>query len=31
MRRQQHNIVPAILGGELLVARLHLCRPAQLD
>jgi hypothetical protein len=29
MRRQQHTIVPAILGGELLVARLHLRRPAR--
>jgi len=28
MRRQQHHIVPAILGGELLIARLHLRRPA---
>jgi len=28
MRQQQHYIVPAILGGELLVARLHLRRPA---
>jgi hypothetical protein len=28
MRQQQHQIVPAILGGELLVARLHLRRPA---
>jgi hypothetical protein len=27
MRQQQHNIVPAIFGGELLVARLHLRRP----
>jgi hypothetical protein len=29
MRRQQHKIVPAILGGELLIARLHLRRPAR--
>jgi len=28
MRQQQHQIVPAIIGGELLVARLHLRRPA---
>jgi hypothetical protein len=27
MRQQQHYIVPAILGGELLFARLHLRRP----
>jgi hypothetical protein len=29
MRHQQHQIVPAIFGGELLVARLHLRRPAR--
>jgi len=29
MRQQQHIIVPAILGGELLVVRLHLRRPAR--
>jgi hypothetical protein len=29
MRQQQHHIVPAIPGGELLVARLHLRRPTQ--
>jgi hypothetical protein len=28
MRQQQHQIVPAIRGGELLIARLHLRRPA---
>jgi hypothetical protein len=28
MRQQQHQIVPAIPGGELLIARLHLRRPA---
>jgi hypothetical protein len=28
MRQQQHQIVPAIIGGELLIARLHLRRPA---
>jgi hypothetical protein len=28
MRQQQHQIVPAIHGGELLIARLHLRRPA---
>jgi hypothetical protein len=28
MRQQQHKIVPATPGGELLVARLHLRRPA---
>jgi len=28
MRQQQQIIVPAIPGGELLVARLHLRRPA---
>jgi hypothetical protein len=27
MRQQQHIIVPALPGGELLVARLHLRRP----
>jgi hypothetical protein len=31
MRHQQHFIVPAISGGELLGARLHLRRPAHLD
>ena len=31
MRRQQHIIVPADFGGELLVARLHLRRPAHID
>jgi hypothetical protein len=29
MRHQQQIIVPAIFGGELLGARLHLRRPAQ--
>jgi hypothetical protein len=29
MRRQQQHIVPAIPGGELLIARLHLRRPTQ--
>jgi len=28
MRQQQQIIVPALPGGELLVARLHLRRPA---
>jgi len=31
MRQQQHYIVSAIPGGELLVARLHLRRQAHVD